>query len=722
MICLPPPDVPIGTPGRATFGAKVYSAELTINGVFGRVSSGAWISTWVPYTPGAGHAERRRRGRLTGRRSRPGAVTLAARTAGRGATLTGPCHAGRPGDGRATVTIFGGSRAGRLTSVGRARVAANGTFTFRARARHVLPRASRGRAAEPRRRSATQLRAAHQHGSVREPDGERVHRAEQGRSQEVVRDDAHGAGTGRPRARCATLRASRTGGPLTRLLAVALGIGSCAAILTTSGALAAYGSPRARGDAVRQRGHHRRSHRARATTPPRSCGSSRRSVPRSRTRVRPARRSARRRRRSWPRRHAMRELTAEGRIEVVVAGPVAPASLTGCAEGERVEGVWSLRLAAAGLSSSMPLYVLVGGDLLLCVPHPSSLAQGAKLVGLTLTLDAGLELRPAGTWISIWVPYGAAEADLSRAVASPAVVGAGTRGVHRPRTRARAPCSPASCDRRARHAHAHACASPAAARASAQRPSSARRRRTARAASRSARSPARSSAATAIGRDGRRRRGSASSSSRSCVRSRAVNPTLNGFSVQSRTSGRADDRILGPCPRPSASARARSPTRACSRRGTREASRRPRRVSRYYAERFDTVEVDSPYYHLPDPHGDAALGAADAAGVLFHVKAHTLDDVARGRADGRPPSPSSGRRSSRSSSPGSSAASCSSTTRASSSRRPRRRSSSARPSASRRSSRSSSSATARGWSRTSARTRSRSSSGTGSRTCRSTRR
>ena len=38
-------------PGRATFGAKVYSAELTINGVFSRVAVGAWISSWVPYSP-----------------------------------------------------------------------------------------------------------------------------------------------------------------------------------------------------------------------------------------------------------------------------------------------------------------------------------------------------------------------------------------------------------------------------------------------------------------------------------------------------------------------------------------------------------------------------------------------------------------------------------------------------------------------------------------------
>ena len=60
QICLPPPDVPAGTPGRATFGAKLYSAELTINGVFSAVAAGAWISFWTPYTPGVGTAERGR--------------------------------------------------------------------------------------------------------------------------------------------------------------------------------------------------------------------------------------------------------------------------------------------------------------------------------------------------------------------------------------------------------------------------------------------------------------------------------------------------------------------------------------------------------------------------------------------------------------------------------------------------------------------------------------
>jgi hypothetical protein len=132
VICLPPPDVPIGTPGRATFGAKVYSAELAINGVFSRIAAGAWIASWVPYTPTAGTANIA--GAVVSPAAiAPGAVTLSARTAGRGATLTGRVtQAGQPRGG-ATVTIFGGSRAGRLTSVGRARVAANGAFTFRAR-------------------------------------------------------------------------------------------------------------------------------------------------------------------------------------------------------------------------------------------------------------------------------------------------------------------------------------------------------------------------------------------------------------------------------------------------------------------------------------------------------------------------------------------------------------------------------------------------------------
>ena len=135
-ICLPPPDVPAGTPGRATFGAKVYSAQLTIAGVFGTVASGAWISSWVPYNPGVGTPNVA--GAVVSPAAiAPGAVSLAAKRSGKkgvGATVTGRVTQG--GQGRsATVTIFGSSRAaGAFKSVGRARVAANGAFTFKAKA------------------------------------------------------------------------------------------------------------------------------------------------------------------------------------------------------------------------------------------------------------------------------------------------------------------------------------------------------------------------------------------------------------------------------------------------------------------------------------------------------------------------------------------------------------------------------------------------------------
>jgi uncharacterized protein YecE (DUF72 family) len=42
----------------------------------------------------------------------------------------------------------------------------------------------------------------------------------------------------------------------------------------------------------------------------------------------------------------------------------------------------------------------------------------------------------------------------------------------------------------------------------------------------------------------------------------------------------------------------------------------------YYAERFDTVEVDSPYYHLPDPAITRNWALRTPAEFTFHVKAH----------------------------------------------------------------------------------------------------
>jgi uncharacterized protein YecE (DUF72 family) len=42
----------------------------------------------------------------------------------------------------------------------------------------------------------------------------------------------------------------------------------------------------------------------------------------------------------------------------------------------------------------------------------------------------------------------------------------------------------------------------------------------------------------------------------------------------------------------------------------------------YYAERFDTVEIDSPYYHLPDPAVTGHWAQRTPPEFVFHVKAH----------------------------------------------------------------------------------------------------
>jgi hypothetical protein len=134
QVCLPPPDIPIGAPGRATFGAKLYSAELTINGVFS-ASPGAWVALWTPYRPGLGQVN------VAGTVASPaaiapGAVSVTARKSGRkgvGAVVTGRVTQGAQARAGATVTVFGGPRASRLKRLGTVRSSASGAFTFRAK-------------------------------------------------------------------------------------------------------------------------------------------------------------------------------------------------------------------------------------------------------------------------------------------------------------------------------------------------------------------------------------------------------------------------------------------------------------------------------------------------------------------------------------------------------------------------------------------------------------
>jgi hypothetical protein len=53
VVCLPPPDVPPGTPGRATFGAKLLDADFTTSALAAPSAAGTfvWRALWTPYTP-----------------------------------------------------------------------------------------------------------------------------------------------------------------------------------------------------------------------------------------------------------------------------------------------------------------------------------------------------------------------------------------------------------------------------------------------------------------------------------------------------------------------------------------------------------------------------------------------------------------------------------------------------------------------------------------------
>jgi len=132
QVCLPPPDVPVGTPGRATFGAKLYSAEFSIGGVFSAVPVGAWVSFWTPYTPLVGAVN------VAGTVAAPaaiapGAVTAAAKKSGLGATVTGRVtQAGQP-RGSVTVAVFGGVKATGLKRLGAVKANAAGAYTFKAK-------------------------------------------------------------------------------------------------------------------------------------------------------------------------------------------------------------------------------------------------------------------------------------------------------------------------------------------------------------------------------------------------------------------------------------------------------------------------------------------------------------------------------------------------------------------------------------------------------------
>jgi hypothetical protein len=136
QICLPPPDIPVAN-GGATFGAKVYSAQLSVSGVFSAVPLGAWVAFWTPYNPGAGTVN------LAGTVASPaaiapGAVSIKAKKVGLGALVTGRVTQAAQPRGGAVVTVWGAKGKAKLRRLGTSKVSAAGAYSFRARAGDVF--------------------------------------------------------------------------------------------------------------------------------------------------------------------------------------------------------------------------------------------------------------------------------------------------------------------------------------------------------------------------------------------------------------------------------------------------------------------------------------------------------------------------------------------------------------------------------------------------------
>ncbi len=136
VFCLAPPDIPVEL-GGATFGAKFLSAELTVDGVFGAVTTGVWIAFWTPWQAGNGQVNAA--GTVASPAAiAPGAVTAKAKKKGLGAVVSGAVSQSGQPRSNATVAIWGAKGKAALRRLGAVKAKANGTYTFTAKTGDVF--------------------------------------------------------------------------------------------------------------------------------------------------------------------------------------------------------------------------------------------------------------------------------------------------------------------------------------------------------------------------------------------------------------------------------------------------------------------------------------------------------------------------------------------------------------------------------------------------------
>jgi hypothetical protein len=133
-ICLPPWDVPVGTPGRSFEGAQLLDAKLTVNKVLTAPTS-AGIGTWemltTPYTPGKGTPNPAGTFEARAAVPVPAAIGIKATYSKKTKkwTIAGKVtEGGLPLSSATTLTLFRGTSAGALKKVGSVQAAAGGSW------------------------------------------------------------------------------------------------------------------------------------------------------------------------------------------------------------------------------------------------------------------------------------------------------------------------------------------------------------------------------------------------------------------------------------------------------------------------------------------------------------------------------------------------------------------------------------------------------------------
>jgi hypothetical protein len=135
-ICLPPPDVPAGTPGRAFEGAQLLDAILTVNGVFTTPTGGGlvkWDGLFTPYNPGKGTPNAAATFEARGYVPLPiilGAHVKYKNKKARTWILSGKITEGGAPVPNLVLTVSRGTSAGSLKRIGSVKTTANGNYTF----------------------------------------------------------------------------------------------------------------------------------------------------------------------------------------------------------------------------------------------------------------------------------------------------------------------------------------------------------------------------------------------------------------------------------------------------------------------------------------------------------------------------------------------------------------------------------------------------------------